>query len=1312
MTEAISEALTLIRSVENDAPGAVRLAEAVSLAVQVEPELLRRVRLDLLPDLDAGAEADLWFSELVETQSVLAVMLVPEVAERLRERLFHNYDRAFLHQVRAILREVHQNAAPLVRLEEALTWMALSGEQEDLSWMGLSVQGGAEELIEQGVRTVLSAMVNQNRRGIAHWTIAALPRLPEAARGSAAELAFMAEKLLRGWQLNMDEPSAGTVLDWSDLPRAPIGVRLLQTVVEFGDPEADGAQIIEVPQTSNGLVFLEVSTTSPEEKPQIFISHSAKDAEAKAVLDALDDRLRAVGFEVLLDKERLQPGAMWRDDLHRWMDVCRAAVILLSNDALTSAWVMQEATILAGRRSRDQQFVVLPVLLSRVQRSDFAQGPFASLAINQIQAAHEDTPAAIAEQVVQRLAPLKQASSAPRQRQHVTRLSFHSSQTRRVPIRPGEVTIRMAPNEIYTLRPSLLRYPDVILPKQSLAGQELQLAVQLLTTPFDPAAEALFVADLNGPEQAPVVDIRLSAAGFDVQGDGVQHIDVARDQDTIASFNLAAISPGEQVIQIDIVHDTQPITTLQRRIRVLELPSFSSSGAGGTHFISYSGVDGSEFALRLADALYPTQVWLDKRQIRPGEDWDAQIVDAIRSCASLLFIMTRDSIEDASVSMNEWVSAARYKKPIILIRVDPEAEPPFRLAQRQIIDFTGDFDPALARLRYYLWWLASPEGWLQALKDRLADARRDLRRASDEVVRLRIQDDIAQLEQQIAEQQRVLDDPEGAARRTAETIERGIERERQPSRPNATVARTKFINPPPLIAPTYFQGRHVETQLIGTFLRGEALRLMTVVGRGGSGKTALVCRVLKALEAGQLPEDGGALSVDGIVYLSSVGARRVTLPNLYSDLGKLLATDVAARLDQLYKDPQVSVEAKMRALLAEFPQGRVVVLLDNFEDLIDIETYVIKDTELDQALRVLLEATPHAVKLIITSRIPLRSLALVQPSLQTRLDLDEGLPSPYAENILREMDVDGKVGLKTAPDALLAETRERTRGYPRALEALFAILSADRDTSLQEILDNAARLLPENVVEVLVGEAFSRLDPVAQQVMQALAIYGRPVAPVAVDYLLQAYAPGVDSGPVLGRLVNMQFARREARRYYLHPVDCDYALERVPRGEEADRDVTSAPPFTQYALLHRGAEFFKQARTPRESWKSLEDLAPQLNEFDLRCAGEDYDAAANVLLEIGSSLMHQPLALRVFLPDKDRQPDQKPAYLVSRGHDRLVVWGQYRLTAELHERLQGKLIDPWLQQWNIGSLGTAYRWMGQFQRALAHLEQALASAHA
>src|SRR6185369_5301589 len=124
-------------------------------------------------------------------------------------------------------------------------------------------------------------------------------------------------------------------------------------------------------------------------------------------------------------------------------------------------------------------------------------------------------------------------------------------------------------------------------------------------------------------------------------------------------------------------------------------------------------------------------------------------------------------------------------------------------------------------------------------------------------------------------------------------------------------------------------------------------------------------------------------------------------------------------------------------------------------------------------------------------------------------------------------------------------------GYPRALEALYAILSVDRYTTLEELLELD---LPKEGVEKLVGEAFNRLDPSAQKVMQALAVYNRPVSPAAIDYLLQPHLPSVDSALVLNRLVNMHFARREAGRYYLHPADKEYAFGCLPKEDEVNFD--------------------------------------------------------------------------------------------------------------------------------------------------------------
>ena len=166
----------------------------------------------------------------------------------------------------------------------------------------------------------------------------------------------------------------------------------------------------------------------------------------------------------------------------------------------------------------------------------------------------------------------------------------------------------------------------------------------------------------------------------------------------------------------------------------------------------------------------------------------------------------------------------------------------------------------------------------------------------------------------------------------------------------------------------------------------------------------------------------------------------MNFPNLFADLCRLLPTETADRLLQRYRDAQEPPAASMLALLEHFPTGRVVVLLDNFEDLIDTAagTFAVTDTALDGALRAVLAAPAHAVKIIVTTRVPPKGLLLFEPGVQRRLDLDEGLPSPFAEQVLRARDPDGKLGIRDAPKELLTQAKDRTRGFPRALEALAA----------------------------------------------------------------------------------------------------------------------------------------------------------------------------------------------------------------------------------------------------------------------------------
>ncbi len=105
------------------------------------------------------------------------------------------------------------------------------------------------------------------------------------------------------------------------------------------------------------------------------------------------------------------------------------------------------------------------------------------------------------------------------------------------------------------------------------------------------------------------------------------------------------------------------------------------------------------------------------------------------------------------------------------------------------------------------------------------------------------------------------------------------------------------------------------------------------------------------------------------------------------------------------------------------------------------------------------------------------------------------------------MDEDGKLGLKTREKTIPCYNAP-VKGHA-ATHARWKPCSPSSPPTVIRRSQNCSPADARDVVEALVGEAFNRLDVNAQKVMQALAVYNRPVTPAAVDYLLAA-APARD----------------------------------------------------------------------------------------------------------------------------------------------------------------------------------------------------------
>jgi len=119
--------------------------------------------------------------------------------------------------------------------------------------------------------------------------------------------------------------------------------------------------------------------------PSIFLSHSAKTPFAERVRNGVAARLEEQGFTVLLDRTCLDPGDAWRPKLHRYLGSCHGAVLLFSEEALQSDWVLKEATILTWRHSLNRQLRIVPALLGAVTPDKTQIDRFRALELGEIQ---------------------------------------------------------------------------------------------------------------------------------------------------------------------------------------------------------------------------------------------------------------------------------------------------------------------------------------------------------------------------------------------------------------------------------------------------------------------------------------------------------------------------------------------------------------------------------------------------------------------------------------------------------------------------------------------------------------------------------------------------------------------------------------------------------------------------------------------------------------------------------------------------------------------------------------------------------------
>ena len=224
----------------------LRLAKVASVAAKLDPAFLREARLTFLPESDAGLEADLAFSTLIEVWNSRAITFRDEILRQLRGELAEN--RTELVRVLLFLQRYRRRtrADLLVRIEENLVFRALRRSY-----------GDEVKIRSRLARLVRTLLEKDDDWGLARWALSCIPELPEWVRKLEIARYLQAAAALRlGFSSqDVDIEKLGGEDVWLLPPATKVGVAWTGHSLIFHEPPDPGNAVIDVPATNPRIVF-------------------------------------------------------------------------------------------------------------------------------------------------------------------------------------------------------------------------------------------------------------------------------------------------------------------------------------------------------------------------------------------------------------------------------------------------------------------------------------------------------------------------------------------------------------------------------------------------------------------------------------------------------------------------------------------------------------------------------------------------------------------------------------------------------------------------------------------------------------------------------------------------------------------------------------------------------------------------------------------------------------------------------------------------------------------------------------------------
>lgn len=376
-----------------------------------------------------------------------------------------------------------------------------------------------------------------------------------------------------------------------------------------------------------------------------------------------------------------------------------------------------------------------------------------------------------------------------------------------------------------------------------------------------------------------------------------------------------------------------------------------------------------------------------------------------------------------------------------------------------------------------------------------------------------------------------------------------------------------------------FVGREREMQIIRGLLANPAVRLLTLTGVAGIGKTRL------AIESASL---AGDTFIDGInvIDLSSIQAAQDVVPAIARELG---VRERASR-------------SPMEAVIQLVADRRMLLVLDNCEQVLDART----------DLAQLLESCAH-LTMLVTSREQLHCSAehvLVVPPLATpniqALAHDESLTGYPAVMLFIEcaQALHSDISLTPVLTRTIARICARLEGVPLAIELAAARISAmhprailaqlsgsSKHMLLRWLHHDPSRASRQQTLHNALAWSYRLLDAREQIVFRRLSIFVSGWTVEAAETVCDPHhALNADMHAILASLVSKSLISQDASsdeslRYSMHFVMRAYGAELLE--ERRERNTIQHNVVAYYAGLVEGLEQGLTGATQAESLRRL-----------------------------------------------------------------------------------------------------------------------------